>query len=417
MEGGYRKVGFEETPDIFLINTCSVTENADRECRTIVNRALTVNADAIIAITGCFAQLKPDFIATIPGVDLVLGASEKFNALQYLNELHVKSEAIVKACDIEDVTGFNSSWSAGDRTRVFLKVQDGCDYQCTFCTIPKARGSSRSNAAEKVVEELKAIAESGAKETVLTGINLGDYGIYDVRSGKKETTFLKLAQQIETSITTERIRISSIEPNLLENEIIELVAASSKFVPHFHIPLQSGSDTILRKMRRRYLTDLYRQKVSSIRKAMPHCCIGVDVITGFPGETESEFLETYNFLNELDISYLHVFTYSERDDTPAAEMKDAVPHGVRKERTKMLRILSQKKLRAFYDSQLGTLHEVLFEADNKSGYMHGYTRNYVKVRTVFDEQLINSLITCRLDSIDESGDVNVTLYQTEPAGA
>ncbi|MBK9425239.1 MAG: tRNA (N(6)-L-threonylcarbamoyladenosine(37)-C(2))-methylthiotransferase MtaB [Bacteroidetes bacterium] len=407
-EAGYRKVGFDENPDVFLINTCSVTENADRECRSIVNKALAINPDAIIAVTGCFAQLKPELIAGIPGVDLVLGASEKFNAPKYLDDLHVKSVPLIKACDINDVHEFNSSWSTGDRTRVFLKVQDGCDYSCTFCTIPAARGNSRSNSIQNVLHELDELERAGAREVVLTGINLGDYGIFDSRLGVRESSFTELAQLIEQNNSPERIRISSIEPNLLEPELISLVANSSKFVPHFHIPLQSGSDTILRKMRRRYLTALYAERISTIKSLIPDCCIGVDVITGFPGESETEFLETYNFLNQLNVSYLHVFTYSERDNTLAESMQDVVPMAIRKERTKMLRILSAKKLRAFYEQNLGTERKVLFEADNKQGWMHGFTENYVKVRTAYNPELINRIIVCTLDSIDESGDVNVT---------
>ncbi len=404
---GYRKVEFSENPDVYLINTCSVTENADRECRLIVSRALAINPEAIIAVTGCFAQLKPDTIAEIPGVDLVLGANEKFNATIYLDQLFDKGPALVKSCEIADVNSFNSSWSSGDRTRVFLKVQDGCDYTCTFCTIPKARGASRSNTIDNVMKEASNLIASGAKELVLTGVNLGDFGITDPATGKHHFTFHQLAIALDGLSNIERIRISSIEPNLLEDEIIDLVAQSRVFVPHFHIPLQSGSDTILKKMRRRYLTALYRDKIHRIKKSMPHACIGVDVITGFPGETENEFSETYNFLNELDISYLHVFTYSERDNTIASEMENSIPMAIRKERNKKLRILSEKKLRAFYESQTGSRQQVLFESDNKNGFMHGFTRNYIKVRVPFDASLINKEMDCRLETISEDGSMDI----------
>ena len=408
---GYGKVSFDQNPDIFLINTCSVTENADKECRTIVNRALAVNPEAVVVVTGCFAQLKPDQIASIPGVDLVLGANEKFNAAAYLDSIPGKGHPMVKSCEIGEVTGFNSSWSEGDRTRVFLKVQDGCDYSCTFCTIPQARGASRSNTIESVVGDVQTIAGRDAREIVLTGVNLGDFGILNPASGERPSTFFDLAKALDELPNEIRFRISSIEPNLLENRTIELVASSSKFVPHFHIPLQSGSDKILKKMRRRYLTALYRDRVATIKALMPDCCIGVDVIVGFPGETDEDFMETYNFLRDLDISYLHVFTYSERDNTLAAEMDEAVPMGVRKQRNKMLRILSEKKLRSFYESQTGTQRKVLFEADNKNGWMHGFTDNYVKVRTPYDPALINQLMECTLNAINSDGEVDVLINE------
>ncbi len=409
---GYQKVDFEQLPDVFLINTCSVTENADRECRTIVKKALSVNPEAIIAITGCFAQLKPEEIATIPGVDLVLGASEKFNAAAWLDSLLMKGEPLVKSCEISDVNHFMSSWSAGDRTRVFLKVQDGCDYNCSFCTIPLARGGSRSNTVEKVVAEVHEILYSGAREIVLTGINLGDFGIYEPGTENRQSSFLELARILDSIEKLERIRISSIEPNLLSPDIIELVANSNKFVPHFHIPLQSGSDKILKKMRRRYLSAIYKDRIKNIKDKMADCCIGVDVIVGFPGETDADFLETYNFLNELDISYLHVFTYSERNNTLAAELEDAIPMNIRKLRNKQLRILSAKKLRKFYDSQLGTVQSVLFEADNKEGWMHGFTRNYVKVKVPYNSNFINKIYDCKLESISNNGDVEVTILES-----
>jgi threonylcarbamoyladenosine tRNA methylthiotransferase MtaB len=415
MAEGYHRTEFHDNPDIFLINTCSVTENADKECRTIVNRALAVNNKAIIIVTGCFAQLKSETVANIPGVDLVLGANEKFNATTYLEKLLDKGTAQVHSCEIEEVNQFVSSWSEGERTRVFLKVQDGCDYNCSFCTIPFARGASRSQSLEKVLDEVLSITARGVKEIVLTGINLGDYGIYNPEAGKHELNFHDLASALDKLETNVRLRISSIEPNLLNNYIIDLVASSEKFVPHFHIPLQSGSDKILKRMRRRYLTALYRERVEYIKNKMPHCCIGVDVITGFPGETDQDFLETYNFLNELDISYLHVFTYSERANTPAIEMEDPVPMAIRKERNKMLRILSSRKLRLFYESQLGREMPVLFEADHKDGIMHGYTPNYIKVKAGYDSTLINNIMLCRLEEIDSDGDVTVSIYENIPA--
>ena len=417
MGSGYRKVEIADRPDVFLLNTCSVTENADRECRLIVNRALASNPEAIVVVTGCFAQLKPHTIAEIPGVDLVLGANEKFNASIYIDQLLLKGETVVKSCEISEVNKFTSSWSAGDRTRVFLKVQDGCDYSCSFCTIPLARGTSRSNTVENVIVEANAIVQSGAKEIVLTGVNLGDFGIYNSTNDERNSSFYDLVQELENVPGLERIRISSIEPNLLENRVIEQVAQSEKFVPHFHIPLQSASDKILKNLRRRYLSNLYREKIDTIKTYMPHCCIGVDVIVGFPGETDNDFLTTYNFLKELDISYLHVFTYSERDNTPASEMDEPVPMGVRKERNKKLRILSEKKLRRFYESQIGTNQNVLFESDNKSGWMHGFTENYVKVKTLYDPSLINQIIECRLVAISENGDVEVEISCEESVGS
>ncbi|HMT30613.1 MAG TPA: tRNA (N(6)-L-threonylcarbamoyladenosine(37)-C(2))-methylthiotransferase MtaB [Bacteroidia bacterium] len=412
---GYQKVEFSDTPDVFLINTCSVTENADRECRSIVSRALQINPEAIVAITGCYAQLKPEEISHIPGVDLVLGANEKFNAAAWLNTILSKGEPLVKACEISESNQFNSSRTVGNRTRVFLKVQDGCDYNCSFCTIPLARGASRSNTIENVIAEANQIVDSGAKEIVLTGINLGDFGIYDATTGEHQANFYELASSLDQIAGLNRIRISSIEPNLLNKEIIELVASSSRFVPHFHIPLQSGSDTILKKMRRRYLTALYRERIQNIKALMPDCCIGVDVIVGFPGETDSDFNETYNFLNELEISYLHVFTYSERENTLAADMIDAVPMHIRKERNKKLRILSAKKQRKFNESQLGSYQSVLFESDNKDGWMHGFTRNYVKVRTPYNAELINQVFECKLDALTSEGEVDITILSHELA--
>jgi len=408
---GYHKTEFHDHPDVFLINTCSVTENADKECRTIVNRALAVNKQAIIIVTGCFAQLKPEAVAGIPGVDLVLGAKEKFNAATYLDKLFDKGTAQVHSCEISEVNEFVSSWSEGERTRVFLKVQDGCDYNCSFCTIPLARGASRSQPLESVLNDAMRMISQGAKEIVLTGINLGDYGIYSPGAGLRGNSFYDLACALDNLEASVRFRISSIEPNLLDNRLIDLVSNSDKFVPHFHIPLQSGSDKILKKMRRRYLTGLYGEKVEYIKYKMPHCCIGVDVITGFPGETDEDFLETCNFLNDLDISYLHVFTYSERPGTLAGEMKDQVPMAIRRERNKKLRILSARKLRLFYESQLGNEMPVLFEADHKNGIMHGHTPNYIKVKATYDSSLINNIMLCRLNNIDPDGDVTVSIYE------
>jgi len=412
IESGYHKVGFDVGAEVYLINTCSVTENADRECRAIVNKALSANPEALIVVTGCFAQLKPEIIATIPGVDLVLGANEKFNVVTHLSNLVQKGPALVHACEISDVNSFIGSHSSNERTRVFLKVQDGCDYSCTFCTIPLARGASRSNQLSKVVEDVLEIIRSGAKEIVLTGINLGDYGIYNTATAIRESSFLELINQLNILPDAPRFRISSIEPNLLNNRIVEMVSRSSSFMPHFHIPLQSGSDVVLKAMKRRYLSGLYAERVNYIKSKMPDACIGADVITGFPGETDEEFMATYNFISGLPVSYLHVFTYSERDNTPAADYSNVVPLAIRKERTRMLRNLSTKKLHAFYETQIGSTRTVLFESDNKSGYMHGFTDNYVKVKVPYDAGLVNTLVACRLDEIDDSGEMHVSINET-----
>ncbi len=407
-DAGWQRVEFTEAADVAVINTCSVTENADRECRTIVHRALAANPEAFVVIVGCYAQLKPDAIANIPGVDLVLGATEKFNIIAYLENVEKRNIAKVMACEIADANSFISSHSADDRTRVFLKVQDGCDYSCSFCTIPLARGSSRSDSLQNVIAQANQIASTGAKEIVLTGVNLGDFK-------NNGSLFYDLIRELDQVEGIERFRISSIEPNLLTNEIISFVAQSKKFVPHFHIPLQSGSDKILKLMRRRYLRQLYADRVATIKTLMPNCCIGVDVIVGFPGETEEDFLETYNFLNELDISYLHVFTYSERDNTLAITLPGVVPINERKKRNKMLRILSDKKLRNFYQQHVGKTYKVLFEADHKNGMMHGFTENYIKVKTAYDPSLINQIINVKLNEIDDDLNVTVTILERTAA--
>jgi threonylcarbamoyladenosine tRNA methylthiotransferase MtaB len=412
---GFVRKEFHDGADLYVINTCSVTENADRECRKIVRDVLSVAPEACIAIIGCYAQLKPNEIAAIEGVDLVLGATEKFNIPQYLEQLNGKqNQAFVHSCDVDDANTFVSAWSSGDRTRTFLKVQDGCDYTCSFCTIPLARGKSRSDSVENVLTEVKAIAAAGAKEIVLTGVNLGDFG-KGLHGGKKrEENFLELITELDKSEGIDRFRISSIEPNLLTDEIIRFVAYSTKFVPHFHIPLQSGSDKILKLMRRRYLRDLYVERVAIIKSMMPHCCIGVDVIVGFPGETEEDFLETYQFLNTLDVSYLHVFTYSERDNTDAVEMGNSVPMQERKKRNKMLRTLSVKKLRAFYEQHQGETRPVLFEEENKNGMMFGYSDNYIRVAVPYDSSLINKLVPYKLEYLTAD---NIYSAESVPAMA
>lgn len=403
---GFRKVEFETPADVVVINTCSVTENADKECKTIVRRAQQANPNAFIAIIGCYAQLKPEEISSIPGVDLVLGATEKFNLPEYLSNLKKKEIAEIHSCEIGDATNFTSAYSFGDRTRAFLKVQDGCDYSCSYCTIPLARGNSRSDTIAGILENVNAIAEKDVKEIVLTGVNLGDYGIFDTTSMKRETDFYSLVKELDKVNGIERFRISSIEPNLLTDEIISFVSTSEKFVPHFHIPLQSGSDKILGLMRRRYKRNLYVKRVNKIKSVMPDACIGVDVIVGFPGETESDFMDTYRFLNELDISYLHVFTYSERENTDAAELKDVVPIPERKRRNKMLRILSEKKKNYFYSQFINKEFPVLIEEENKDGYIAGFTSNYIRVSIPYDRSLINSLVKVKLISFDGGSTVN-----------
>ncbi|EHQ30224.1 tRNA (N(6)-L-threonylcarbamoyladenosine(37)-C(2))-methylthiotransferase MtaB [Mucilaginibacter paludis] len=405
-KAGFDTVDFADTPDVFVINTCSVTDNADKKCKKIVKEALKISPNAYVTIVGCYAQLKPQEIAEIPGVDMVLGAAEKFNIVEHIADLTKKPKTLVYNQPVSEANQFIASYSFGDnRTRTFLKVQDGCDYSCTFCTIPLARGASRSDTVESVLEQARAIAASGVKEIVLTGVNIGDYGI---RDGKREHKFFDLVKALDEVDGIDRIRISSIEPNLLTDEIIEFVAVSKRFAPHFHIPLQSGSNKILSLMRRRYKRELYADRVAKIKQLMPDCCIGVDVIVGFPGETREDFVETYNFLNELNISYLHVFTYSERENTLAAEMTGTVPGSTRSERSKMLHILSDKKRRAFYESQLGKHVEILFERDITDGYMHGFSRNYVKVKAKYDPILVNELKTVQLTAISSDGDVEIT---------
>jgi threonylcarbamoyladenosine tRNA methylthiotransferase MtaB len=400
---GFARVPFGEVADIYVINTCSVTENADKRFKSIARQAQKINPEAFVAAVGCYAQLKPEELAAVDGVDLVLGATEKFKLTDYLNDLSKKDFGEVHSCEIKEADFYVGSYSIGDRTRAFLKVQDGCDYKCTYCTIPLARGISRSDTLENVLKNAAEISAKGIKEIVLTGVNIGDYGKGEFGNKKHEHTFLELCQALDRVEGIERLRISSIEPNLLKNETIDFVAGSRTFVPHFHIPLQSGNNELLGKMRRRYRRELYAERVSRIREVMPDACIGVDVIVGFPGETDEHFLDTYHFLNELDISYLHVFTYSERDNTPAAEMEGVVPKKVRHKRSKMLRGLSVKKRRAFYETQLGTTRSVLFEGENRSGYIHGFTENYVKVKMPWNPHLVNTLQQVTLDRIDEDG--------------
>ncbi|MBW8361171.1 MAG: tRNA (N(6)-L-threonylcarbamoyladenosine(37)-C(2))-methylthiotransferase MtaB [Kaistella sp.] len=407
-DAGYEKVSFDLPADIYVINTCSVTENADRECKLHVKRAMKANPEGLVVILGCYAQLKPEEISAIEGVDLVLGAKEKFNILSYLEDLQkTRTHGIIHSCEIEEIDFFIGSYSIGDRTRAFLKVQDGCDYKCTYCTIPLARGISRSDTIESVVQNAREIASKGIKEIVLTGVNIGDYGKGEFGNKKHKHTFLDLIAELNTVEGIERIRISSIEPNLLKDESIELVSKSKSFVPHFHIPLQSGSDEILKKMKRRYLTGLYLERVSKIHEVMPDACIGVDVIVGFPGETEEKFMETYHFLNSLPLSYLHVFTYSEREHTEAAAMEGIVPIPERKRRNKMLRILSEKKKMAFYQTQIGKTLPVLWEHENKNGVMYGFTENYVRVQKPYDANSVNQIEFLKLNRIEEDGAVSV----------
>ncbi len=408
---GFNRVDFNEKADIYVINTCSVTDNADKRFKSIVKNALKKNEDAFLIAVGCYAQLKPEELANVDGVDLVLGATEKFNVTSYINDLSKNNVGEVHSCEISDADFYVGSYSIGDRTRAFLKVQDGCDYKCTYCTIPLARGISRSDTLQNVLNNAKEISSKGIKEIVLTGVNIGDYGKGEFGNKKHEHTFLELVKELDQVNGIHRLRISSIEPNLLKDETINFVAKSNSFVPHFHIPLQSGSDKLLKKMKRRYLSDTYTNRVARIKQVMPNACIGVDVIVGFPGETDELFLETYNYLNELDISYLHVFTYSERPNTEAVNMAGVVPKKTRAKRSKMLRGLSAKKRRAFYESQLGNTLTVLFESENKEGYIHGFTENYVKVKTPWNPELVNTLQSIKLTNIDDDGIVRFNFIE------
>jgi len=404
-DAGYAKVDFEDRPDIYIINTCSVTENADKKCKQLVKRAMGINPESFVVVIGCYAQLKPDEIAAIPGVDMVLGANEKFNLVEHIEQLELKQDkARIFNDNIKKTTNFVPAFSYGDRTRSFLKIQDGCDYFCTFCTIPLARGKSRNASIEDTVAEARKIAATDIKEVVLTGVNIGDFG----QDG--EENFFSLIKELDKVDGIERYRISSIEPNLLSNEIIDFCLNDSKrFVPHFHIPLQSGNDRLLKTMRRKYARSLYAERVAQIKSIRPDACIGVDVIVGFPGETDEEFLDSMNFLKDLDISYLHVFTYSERANTTAIKLGDPVPMNIRKERSKQLHILSEKKKRAFYESQLGTTRSVLFEQEEDEGMMYGFTENYVKVKIPYNSSLVNTFCTLNLDSIDRDGIVKANL--------
>jgi len=412
---GFARVPFEKPADIYVINTCSVTENADKRFKTIVKNCLKINDKAFVIAIGCYAQLKPETLAQVDGVDLVLGATEKFKITNYLNDLTKNDMGTIHSCEIEEADCYESAYSFGDRTRAFLKVQDGCDYKCTYCTIPLARGISRSDSLENVIANAKLIANKGLKEIVLTGVNIGDYGKGEFGDKKHAHTFLDLVKALDAVEGINRLRISSIEPNLLTNETIDFVAQSKRFVPHFHIPLQSGSNELLKLMKRRYLKEVYVNRVEQIKKLMPNACIGVDVIVGFPGETDELFLETYHFLNELNISYLHVFTYSERPNTEANLMKGIVPMEIRHKRSKLLRGLSVKKRRAFYESQLETTLNVLFESANKDGFMYGFTENYVKVKTPFNADLINTVHLVKLTKIDLDGKVLFDWTTAQPS--
>jgi threonylcarbamoyladenosine tRNA methylthiotransferase MtaB len=393
-DAGYSRVEMEDAPDVLVINTCSVTEQADKKCRNIVSRATRSNPNVFVAVVGCYAQLKPQEIAAIPGVDLVLGAGEKFNLVEHVQRKQDESNPIIEVGEIKDVKNFIPSFSSGDRTRTFLKVQDGCNYFCAFCTIPLARGRSRSATIEQTLEQAKRAVDAGAKEIVLTGVNIGDYGT------QHDTNLLSLIQELDRLEGIQRFRISSIEPNLLSNEIIDFVAASNKFMPHFHIPLQSGSDEILRAMRRRYRTDLYRERIERIISTMPNACIGVDVITGFPGETDERFEETRNFLLSLPVAYLHVFTYSERDNTTALRIADVVPMEKRHRRTLELRMLSDKKKRAFYEPFSGSEHSILWEASEDEGLMHGFSENYLKVSQAWNPDAVNAITSVKLGKLN-----------------
>ena len=400
---GYQRVDFGEQADLTVINTCSVTENADRETRSIVSRALRSNPDSQVVLTGCYAQLRPEEVGAIPGVDLVLGAQDKFQIVRFLGNGEKRTQAEIHSCAIEEVDQFIGSYSIGDRTRSFLKVQDGCDYKCTYCTIPKARGISRSDRLENVVQKATEIAAQGIKEIVLTGVNTGDYGKGEFGNKKHEHTFMDLLQALDQISGIERIRISSLEPNLLHEEMVEFVAHSHRFVPHFHLPLQSGNDEILGKMKRRYRRALYRERLEWIKEQMPDACVGADVLVGFPGETEQHFADTHLFLSDLPISYLHVFTYSERPGTEAVSMDQIVPMPQRKERNQRLRLLSEKKRKLFYRSHIGSQKHVLWEAKEKDGMMQGYTENYIRLHRPYKAQMINQIEEVQVGPADEKG--------------
>ena len=400
---GYSIVRFAQFSDIYVINTCSVTENADKQFKSYVSKALKINQDAFIIAIGCYAQLKPEELANVNGVDLVLGSKEKFKILDYLNDFKKNQSSKIHSCEISETNFYKSSFSIGDRTRSFLKVQDGCDYKCTYCTIPLARGISRSDKLDNILRAAKEISDSGIKEIVLTGVNIGDYGKGEFGNKNHKNTFLELVTALDKMDGISRVRISSIEPNLLSNDIINFVSNSKKFVPHFHIPMQSGSDTILKLMKRRYLSKLYRDRINHVKQVMPNACIGADVIVGFPGESEEEFMETYNFIKSLDLSYLHVFTYSERDNTEAVGLNNVVPNSIRSKRSKLLRALSVQLKRKFYMSQLGTIKNVLFEPENRNGFIYGFSNNYVRIKTPWRSSIKDKIIPFELQNISDDG--------------
>ena len=400
---GYSIARFDQFSDIYVINTCSVTENADKQFKSYVSKALKINQDAFIIAIGCYAQLKPEELANVNGVDLVLGSKEKFKILDYLNDFKKNQSSKIHSCEISETNFYRSSFSIGDRTRSFLKVQDGCDYKCTYCTIPLARGISISDKLDNILRAAKEISDSGIKEIVLTGVNIGDYGKGEFGNKNHENTFLELVTALDKVDGIFRVRISSIEPNLLSNDIINFVSNSKKFVPHFHIPMQSGSDTILKLMKRRYLSKLYRDRINHVKQVMPNACIGADVIVGFPGESEEEFMETYNFIKSLDLSYLHVFTYSERDNTESIGLNNVVPSNVRSKRSKLLRALSVQLKRKFYMSQLGTIKNVLFEPENRNGFIYGFSNNYVRIKTPWRSSIKDKIIPFELQNISDDG--------------
>ena len=402
-KNNFKVVPFNQYADAYIINTCSVTENADNKFKVFVKKALKINPNAFVAAIGCYAQLKPEELLSVKGVDLVLGASEKFNIVEYLQNVDQDFSKLDHSCNINDVHLFTETYSISSRTRSFLKVQDGCDYKCSFCTIPLARGKSRSNTIENVVKNVNEIISNGIKEIVLTGINLGDFGKRQSDNIKNNENFLELIKTLDKIDRVDRFRVSSIEPNLLGNEIISFISTSKRFVPHFHIPLQSGSDVILKKMRRRYKTDLYKSRVDLIRKLMPSASIGVDVIVGFPGETDEIFLETYDFIKKLDISYLHVFSYSERENTNAIELKGVIPKKIRNKRSKILRLLSASKKSSFYKQHIGGDYNVLFESENKNGFIEGYTENYIRVRKNWNKNLVGKIQKVRIEKVDSEG--------------